>query len=253
MKINEIYRFADFTLSNYKKLIQLAKEKFSLKKYTNFSNKSNEIIWRHDVEFSATISLEMAKMEAKLGIEAIYFVNIHSEFYSFFEKSTFNEIKNILDLGHHIGLHFDCHFYDIQTLEELENNINFERELLENVLGITIDSFSYHNTTPEILNWNDEKIAGLINVYSKYFREEVDYCTDSTGIWRYDRLEDKLLEKRNCGLQVLTHDGMWQDKPLSPRKRVFQCIDDRAIQTKEYYDMILKKHNQKNVDDDVVL
>ena len=30
----------------------------------------------------------------------------------------------------------------------------------------------------------------MINVYAKYFIENVEYCSDSDGYWRHKRLED---------------------------------------------------------------
>ena len=32
----------------------------------------------------------------------------------------------------------------------------------------------------------------MINTYAKYFKENVEYCSDSNGYWRYKRLEDFL-------------------------------------------------------------
>ena len=247
------YIFNDFTLDNYKKLLEQA---IALKchfcNYSNFHNVEKFLLWRHDVEFSLEIAVKMAEIEVALGIQANYFINLHSEFYSVFEKDTFSLLKKIIDLGHYVGLHFDAHFYDLKNEEELCEKLVFEKELLESMFRISITAFAYHNTIPTILQWNNYKYAGMVNVYSQYFREDVDYCTDSTGIWRYERLEDKLKEKRSNGLQVLTHDGMWQEEVMSPRKRVFKCIDDRAEKLKNYYDALLKKHNQKNVDDDLV-
>lgn len=125
------YKFTDFTLDNYQRLLLLAKEKYVFCNYLNFNNRPNEIIWRHDVEFSTKIALEIAKSEAEVGVSAIYFVNIHSEFYSVFEKESFQEIMEIVKLGHEIGLHFDCHFYNINNKQELVNNLEREKVFLE--------------------------------------------------------------------------------------------------------------------------
>ena len=253
MDNRKYYKFDDFTLTNYVKILRLAQSSdYKFCNYFNYKDTDNFILWRHDIEFSPEIALKMAIIEAELGIQTNYFINIHSEFYSVFEKDTFAELKKIIELEHFVGLHFDAHFYDLKNENELCQKLSFERDLLEKMFNITITAFAFHNTTPEILKWNNYKYADMINVYSLFFREEVDYCTDSTGIWRYERLEDNIKEKHPNGLQVLTHDGMWQDEAMSPRKRVFKCIDDRADKLKEYYDYLLKKYHQKNVDDEQV-
>ena len=43
----------------------------------------------------------------------------------------------------------------------------------------------------------------MINVYAKYFIENVEYCSDSDGYWRHKRLEDFLCADYDK-IQVLT-------------------------------------------------
>jgi uncharacterized protein YukJ len=77
----EKYFFSDFLLSNYKRLLGEAKQ---LHKFIFFDQEtvgSNNIILRHDLEFSIPIALRMAQMEAELGIRSTYFVQLHSEFF----------------------------------------------------------------------------------------------------------------------------------------------------------------------------
>jgi hypothetical protein len=56
-------------------------------------------------------------------------------------------------------------------------------------------------------------IAGLINVYSHYFRNWVHYVSDSFGIWRFEDLHTVLENHEHARLQVLTHPGWWIKKP----------------------------------------
>ena len=124
-----------------------------------------------------------------------------------------------------------------------------DRKLLESLLEVEIKSFSYHNTTPQLLALNDINYEGMLNVYAKSIREKYRYCTDSTGIWRYERLEDVLQESSIQYLQVLTHDGMWQEEAMAPRQRVLNCVNLRAQKTMQYYDEYLPKVEQKNIDE----
>ena len=89
-EVFEKYRFNDFTLDNYKRLLRIAKKNYSFilfNKISYFEKKS--ILLRHDVEFSVPIALKMAKIEADLGISSTYFVQLHSDFYNALEKNTF--------------------------------------------------------------------------------------------------------------------------------------------------------------------
>jgi len=244
------YRFADFTLENYRRLLELATaERFVFSEYLDYESSDRRIIWRHDVEFSVHRAYKMALLEHELGLKCHYFVQIHSEFYNTFERAIGDLLVRIRDLGHNIGLHFDAHFWEVKNLQQLEECLSRDKIALENLLEIPINSFSFHNTTPELLALNDLYYAGMLNVYGREIREKYRYCSDSTGFWRFERLEDVLQDASIQYLQVLTHDGMWQDVPMAPRRRVLRCIEGRAKNLIEYYDRCLAEFGQKNIDE----
>lgn len=244
---SSLYYFKDFTFRNYRKILKIAKSKY---KFASYSDDLDEktIIWRHDLEFSIPNALKMAEIESNLQIKANYFLQVHSEFYNILDKNSFDSIIRVKKLGHNIGLHFDPHFWRIKNEHELEKYLEIDKNTLEKYFGVDIKMFSFHNTNKFILSCDKDKYANMVNVYSKYYKTKVGYCSDSTGYWRYERLEERLREAKDKNLQVLIHDGMWQDKVMSPRQRVFKTIDDRANWLKNNYDNILKKFKAKNVD-----
>lgn len=245
------YLFVDFTLANYERLLKLALEQgyvfgdYSLDDIPN----RREMIWRHDVEFSVHWALKLAQIEHVEGVRAHYYVQLHSEFYNALEKEVFLLLKEIISLGHYVGLHFDAHFWEVQDQQQLEESLAKDSKILEDLLGVRITSFSFHNTTPALLAMDDLHYAGLLNVYAREIRQKYRYCTDSTGIWRYERLQDVLNDPGIKRLQVLTHDGMWQDEPMAPRQRVLKCIKGRAETTMAWYDNCLRDLGQLNIDD----
>jgi hypothetical protein len=241
------YFFSDFTLQNYKKLLELGLINYQ---YILFDEEpiSKSILLRHDLEFSIPIALEMARIEAELGIRTTYFVQLHSEFYNTLEKRNVEAIKEIINLGHQIGLHFDSHFWDIESEDQLENFITFDKEILKRYFDVKIKAFSFHNNTSFTLSCRKDKYAGLLNVYSEHFRNKFAYNADSLGFWRYERLEDRLKEAKEDNLQILIHDGMWQKEVLPPRQRVYKVIDDNANRLKILYDIHLTKIGEKNID-----
>jgi hypothetical protein len=230
MTNREKYRFDDFTLNNYRRLIKLAKDKgflFILHK-DEFVPERKDVIWRHDVEFEPDIALKMAQIEHEEGVLASYFFQLHSPFYNVVEphyKNVFHQIKN---LGHLVGLHFDSAYWGISDEKQLDEYISLDSKYLESNLGVEIDTFSFHNTTPFTQSCLEYRYGGLINVYSSYFKEHYNYCGDSLGYWRFDRLEDVLNDEKIQHLQVLTHDGNWSVEVLSPRKRVKAFLNDHA-------------------------
>ena len=230
MTNREKYRFDDFTLANYQRLIKLAKEKgfhFILHK-NEFVSMRKDIIWRHDVEFEPDIALKMAQIEHEESVQATYFFQLHCPYYNVLDphyREVFHDIKN---LGHHVGLHFDSAYWGINDENQLNDYIVLDKEYLEKNMDVEIDTFSFHNTTPFTQSCLQYKYGGLINVYSSYFKEHYNYCGDSLGYWRFDRLEDVLNDDKVQHLQVLTHDANWSDEVLSPRKRFVKVMREHA-------------------------
>ena len=230
MTNREKYKFGDFTLSNYEHLVALAVKKgFTFISYTDeFDENRKDVLWRHDVEFEPDVALKMAEIEHKYGVKATYFFQMHSPFYNLMDSHYTEVFKKIHSLGHFVGLHFDSHYYGISDEKQLDKYIELDKEYFEAVLGVKINAYSFHNTTPFTQSCVGDKYGGLINVYSSHFKNDFSYCSDSLGYWRFDRLEDVLNDDSVQHLQVLTHDANWTENVLSPRKRVRKFVDAKA-------------------------
>lgn len=244
----EAFNFSDFTRSNYSNIIRIGKNIFHFSTYTNFVPNNRFVIWRHDVDISMHSAVKLAEIEANHNVSATYFIYTHSPFYNLLEKDIYECVKKILSLGHNIGIHFDSEFYGELNLSSFNYWLNYEATLLESYFNAPIKAFSFHNTTPFAISCKDYEYSGLINATSTYFREEVEYCSDSNGYWRYRRLEDVLQNPQVQRLQVLTHPEWWQEEIMSPRKRILRCIDGRANKTIKLYDNLLREFNRENVD-----
>ena len=251
MTNREKYLFDYFTIDHYAEIIRLTKElgyEFILHK-TPYEGRRRDVVWRHDVEFSPDQALKMAQIEADQGVTTSYFFQMHSEFYNIFERHFTKVFHEIESLGHHVGLHFDSHYFGISNEEELDRYIKLDKDYFERVLHAELDTFSFHNTTPFTLGCKKFEYGGLINVYSSYFKEHYEYCADSTGIWRYEVLDEKLRDPDTRHIQVLIHDAMWSDTVMSPRKRVHTSIQQNADRLKSEYDIGLPLLGAKNIDD----
>ena len=173
----------------------------------------------------------------------------NGENYNIYEKFFSDILQEIRQLGHHIGLHFDSHYWGVSDEEELDRCIKIDTDYFNKVFNIDVYTFSFHNTTPFVMSCDKLKYAGLINTYAKVFKEKYQYCADSTGYWRYEVLDEVLKDPQTQHLQVLIHDAMWSDTVLSPRKRVMQSIQDNADRIKQFYDDDLIAFGAKNIDD----
>lgn len=244
MTNREKYKFDDFTLANYERLVALAVEKgYNFISYTDeFIENRKDMLWRHDVEFEPDVALKMAEIEHKYSVKATYFFQMHSPFYNIFDKHYTDVFHKIYALGHDVGLHFDSHFYGINDEAQLNKYIELDRTYFEAVMGVKIKTYSFHNTTPFTQSCLKPMYGGLINVYSSHFKEKYSYCGDSLGYWRFDRLEEVLNDDNIQHLQVLTHDANWTEEVLSPRKRVRKFVYDKAekMYNEQVYGLIKK-------------
>lgn len=230
MTNREKYRFDDFTLSNYRRMLELAlTQGFQFIGYTDdFVLDRKDVLWRHDVEFEPDIALKMAGMEHDVGVKATYFFQLHCPYYNLFDEHYSKIFCQIKELGHHVGLHFDCRYWGISDESQLKDYIELDCAYFEKNFGVKLNAFSFHNTTPFTQSCLDYKYGGLINVYSSYFKEHYNYCGDSLGYWRFDRLEEVLKDEKVCHLQALTHDANWSEEVMSPRKRFMKAMHDHA-------------------------
>jgi hypothetical protein len=241
------YNVEDFTRENYRRLLRLAKEKYIFRSYSDFVPEEKFVIWRHDVDFSMHSALRLAQIEAEEGIQSTYFVYPHSMLYNLFEVEITKLCHEILGLNHHLGLHFDPEYYEIQGQEEFNTLLSREKVFLEELFSCEIQAVSFHNPTPAILNIGQIQYCGMINVYAEYFRKQVGYCSDSSGYWRYRRLENVLTSAEDSCLQVLTHPEWWQDQPMLPYQRILRCIEGRAEKTKKNYQTMLQEVGRENI------
>ena len=237
----------DFTIDSYRQLIRVALASYPKADYRSVPWGQRFLLWRHDCDFSVHRSLALARIEAEECLRSTFFLNPHSEFYNLFESSQLAFVKEVVRLGHDIGLHFDSTFYATSSENELDEQVAREAGLLEQFIGIRPAAFSFHNPSAFHLNCEADTYGGLVNCYSKRFKTEVAYCSDSNGYWRFRRLHDVLNEASDPCLQVLTHPGWWQDKPMPPRQRVFRSAYGRARANIARYDKNIEIDGRENL------
>jgi hypothetical protein len=223
------YYFSDFTEENYVKLLRLAKKEFIFIGYDEALNDGRNMLWRHDIDYSIHRALALARLEHQNEVKSTYFIYIHSQLYNFFELESMRIAKEIVSLGHDLGLHADIEFYSDMDNSSVEISIAREKELIENIIEHKLTAVSFHQ--PEYRNSMSIKqnvYANMINAYSSIIFDRYFYCSDSNGYWRFCRLEDVLRDKSIASLQVLTHPEWWAPEAMSPAARIRRCINGRA-------------------------
>lgn len=238
---------ADFTTAAYRELLVIAKQNYAFASYDAIPWGERFVLWRHDCDFSLNRALALARIDISEGVRATYFLNPHSEFYNLFERSQYRLVREIIAMGHQIGLHFDAAFHDIPDEESLAILVREEAMLLEGLFGVMPAVFSFHNPLSFHLGCEDETYGGLVNCYSRRFKTEVPYCSDSNGYWRFRRMREVLAQATDPCLQVLTHPEWWQESAMSPRQRIFRSALGRARAAMADYDATISAHGRENL------
>ncbi len=247
------YYFDDFTEENYKRLIEKLTTNYKIIEfsYEDILKKDKVVLLRHDVDASLNRAYRLAQIEYGGGVKTTYFIHLHNMFYSILEQNQFMMIKNIIRMGHKIGLHFDFDFYkqtrDIGSGYALEEYAKQERKMLESLFEVSIDVVSFHN--PEaagVLNLQNEYYAGMVNAYSRVISECFKYCSDSNGYWRFERLED-VIDYGYDKLHILLHPEWWTPDLMSPYDRIRRCVIGRTDNILKSYDRLISSSGRENV------
>ena len=148
-----------FKLSHFKEILERAKELgyvfTTFRDYEKVSDSNRLIILRHDIDYSITRALEIAKIESDLNIKATYFVRLHSKDYNPFEFKVYIKLREIVKLGHELGLHFEALDVSHITAEDEINVFKREKTILENILNQPVYTAAQHGDfTGVSRNWN---------------------------------------------------------------------------------------------------
>ena len=201
-------------------------------------SRSRQIIMRHDIDFCMDYARDMARLEALAGIRATYYVMLRSPMYNLFSRHDSAMLREILDLGHDVGLHYDAKWTEIQGSDH-EKEICFEAETLEKLCGSPVTSFSIHQ--PDSRMMSHSLTAGeLVNLYDQKHFDGFAYVSDSNRDWRGKDIFGILASGKN--VQLLTHPMWWIcDEPTTEDcwdlaiERNFQSAQRQILETERAY------------------
>lgn len=239
-------------LENYRQLIKKTAQKYSFKKINHkldphsiMKNKETICFLRHDIDFSPKNALQIARLEAKENVTSTFTVLLTGQYYSPFNKNTKDLLKEIKNYGQEIGLHFDPTCYNIKSEKDLDLYVAKEAELLSDLLDVDVSMFSFHNTTDFSESCRSMTYGNLVNAYSNFFHDDVEYTSDSNGYWRFRTWEELLAEGHKI-IQVLTHPVWWQpNNSLPPLETIIKCCLERYGTDISDYNKIFNGQNAR--------
>ncbi len=212
-------RKMDFTYKCYRKLLKkIADLGYVFSDYENWMLQKKCVIMRHDVDESLKSALRIANIENEEGIQSTFFLLLKTDMYNVASYKSLKYIREIIALGHNIGLHFDECAYD--NKDDLEKKILDEAKILSEICEERVRFVSMHRPSKEILE-SDLDIPEMQNSYSKIFFKEFKYLSDSRRNWR-EPVEQILESEVYPRLHILTHPFHYHESDMSLKDNV--CI-----------------------------
>lgn len=176
---------------------------------------TSTMILRHDVDLSLGFACEMAILEAELGVKSTYFILLQNEYYDPFSTAGAGQIREIVALGHEIGLHWDSSSYD-GDVECMRQDFKSDCSRLAEISGAEIVSASQHIPidTPYF------NVSELIpfEAYSPVIAARYRYVSDSAMAWRDVTVWD--LIDTGIDIQFLAHPVWWMTEGVALRDKL---------------------------------
>ena len=226
-----------FSFDDYREIIRAIKATGRYATYEEALEKDSFVIMRHDVEYSVERAHALAKVEESMDFRSTFFFQWTNNSYNILSRKNRDILSDMHERGQHIGLHFALNgMTDMRVIKE---RIKQEMDMLSNMLGFEINSFSIHRPSPDVLAENI-KISGIINAYQDDFftfdpkatpesELDVKYLSDANHVWRYGYPDEETINKYDK-VQILTHPFAWTKKGYDNLENYKTLVNEKYVE-----------------------
>lgn len=220
-----INKLEKFTYSVYTTLLRYLKTKWEIVKFIDAYNKPPHLpflLLRHDMDSFTDSALNLAKIEKEEGVNSTFFYLCSSPLYNIHDPKVVDSIREIVSLGHDIGLHYDSSIY-LRYSKTILDGLNSEAAYLEEIIGTKIKVISQH----------DPRVKEPI-LESRYIEAYKDlpfdcYISDARRQWSTG-LNNLFTKDTPKAVHMVIHPPLWSE----------QFIDNSEI-TDHVFDFIINK------------
>ncbi len=232
-----------FSFEDYRKILSIIKQTGLQADYKEAINRDEFIIMRHDVEYSVERAYDLAKVEESMDFTSTFFFQWTNNSYNILSKRNMEMVKDMHERGHSIGLHFALN--GMTDMEQIRKQIVKEMGMLSEMFGFTVDIFSVHRPSKDVLRENI-KLPGILNAYQDDFFSfaenvtdetpvAVKYMSDANHIWRYGYPdENNILSHKK--VQILTHPFAWTKAGYDNFDNYKTLVQEKTIEMIESID-----------------
>jgi hypothetical protein len=197
------------------------------------------LLMRHDIDTSPRNALEMARLEASVGVRSSYFVLLHSPFYNPAAPPHWDALRAIIDLGFEVGLHYDTEFFQRRNIDPLQG-VLADAAALEKILGVPIVSVSQHRPASSV--FLKELNRHYVDAYNNELITRVRYISDSGFKWRGESLMDILGSEER--IHALIHPTSWTFGELDMEGTYRRFEEQSTAELSAEIDSLIESTNQ---------
>jgi len=183
-----------------------------------FPESGPAVFLRHDIDFSVIRALRMAEADSEVGARSTFFVLLTAPFYNALSVENVDRLRKIVDLGHEVGLHYDCSALEGLSQERMSSRLRTLVRVLEEAIGTKVSSISQHKPASSKIR---PSIPGFRDAYGSHYFGEETYLSDSR--MRFGRPDVFRFFEENERCQVLIHPVWWNEQRLS-LSQVFESL-----------------------------
>lgn len=226
-----------FSFDDYREILRVVKETGLNATYEEALNRDSFIILRHDVEYSVERAYALSKVEESMDMRSTFFFQWTNNSYNILSRKNRDILTDMHERGQHIGLHFALN--GMTDMELIRSRIKQEIDMLSDMLGFKITSFSIHRPSPDVLAENI-KLPGIINAYQDEFFSfdpnaksdsvlPIKYMSDANHIWRYGYPDEETI-KAHKKVQILTHPFAWTKKGYDNLENYKTLVNEKYVE-----------------------
>ena len=202
----------NFSKDSYSNLIRLVQsEGFQFLSFQEENYQDQRTLYlRHDVDYSLSMAVELARINAALGVRGTFFVLLRSQIYNLLSHWALAQVREILASGQWIGFHCALTPSSPMSREYLERILLADFEIVKRQIPEMEPVYSWHNPTRQVLELSESiELPGFVNVYHRRFVKQARYLSDSNLRYSVPDWERLLIEKEHSVLHLLFHPLNW--------------------------------------------
>lgn len=217
-----------FCKDGYRQLISsMLSAGYGTHDFKSFLPAKGAMLLRHDIDISLDHAVLQSQINNELGVSATFFFLVTSDQYNLANKAGRATLRHVRNAGQSIGLHFDAALYE-NAAGSLEEFAEKEVRILEVLSEGPVEAVSFHRPVPSLQGLKGT-FASLPHAYEPRFFSEIEYCSDSQGMFRFGLPWERDGFRERAPFQLLTHPIWWmRDVAVLPLDALITFRSDQA-------------------------